>query len=404
MPRSYLVVAAICTFFILISFSQIYLFVKFKRWLHSKSIGPGSKKICLVAALFFFASIYIPLFGKFFISYPSGRLSRLLLYILIYTFSVWSFGSLFTSAILAAKDAMGAAAKKMKKKMTQEQPDALNAYQLSRRKIMKVAFRCFAFSPLAVSSYGTFYERNNYELVDVKIAIKSLPEKLRGMKIALLTDIHAGPFMRYGQIKKYARVVNSVEPDLIVHGGDFISFSDEYLEMCVDALSGLKARYGMFGCLGNHENWLGADQKAIDAFDSIGVKLLRNDSATISVRGSRLNIIGIDDIWWGKADLGRAMAGVEEGAANILMSHNPDFFPKAAGKGIDLTLSGHYHGGQIKFELLGLNFSFTDLLTRYVEGLFKIGDSKLYVSRGIGTTGPPLRINATPEITLIRLI
>jgi len=124
---------------------------------------------------------------------------------------------------------------------------------------------------------------------------------------------------------------------------------------------------------------------------------------TAEVNGEKITIAGIDDLWVGKPDLDLTVRDADEELPLILMSHNPDIFPLSSKYDVDLTLSGHTHGGQVGLMLMGNHYSFVHLVTPFVSGEFTRGTSKLYVNRGIGTVGPPIRLNSTPEITLFSL-
>ncbi|MCU0584952.1 MAG: hypothetical protein MUC46_02635 [Desulfobacterales bacterium] len=131
--------------------------------------------------------------------------------------------------------------------------------------------------------------------------------------------------------------------------------------------------------------------------------MLQNEHRVIATANGPFAVAGIDDLRSGSPDLTAALRGLEERLPTILLSHRPEIFPRAAAAGVELTLSGHYHGGQVKLSLPGIDLSLAHLRTPYPEGLFRIGRSHLYVSRGIGTTFTPVRLNAPPEITLFEL-
>lgn len=139
------------------------------------------------------------------------------------------------------------------------------------------------------------------------------------------------------------------------------------------------------------------------ALEAAGVEVLRNEGRRLLIRDVPLNVAGVDDPWRGTADFDQALADLHPAAPTVLLCHQPDLFPAAARRGVALTLSGHYHGGQIKLPLPGFSLSPAHLISRFVEGLYRSGRSQLYVSRGIGVTGPPIRLNARPEITLLHL-
>jgi uncharacterized protein len=167
-------------------------------------------------------------------------------------------------------------------------------------------------------------------------------------------------------------------------------------------LEKLKARDGVFACLGNHDYWVGA-QRVTEALQAAGVEVLRNEARKLSLKGATLNVAGVDDPWRGHADFDRALSMSDPNAPTIMLCHQPDLFPAVVQRNIDLTLAGHYHGGQVKLRFLGMAVSPAHLVSEFVEGLYVQGQAQLYVSRGIGITGPPVRLNAPPEITLLHL-
>jgi len=142
---------------------------------------------------------------------------------------------------------------------------------------------------------------------------------------------------------------------------------------------------------------------ATDAGARLGIEFLRNRSRRLRFGGSILNIAGVDYLAGREPQLPAAGGLVAPGAVNVLLSHNPNAFPSAARQGFDLTISGHTHGGQVTMEVLSEAVTLIRFFTPYVQGLFRDGPAALYVSRGIGTVGVPVRIGARPEVTLIRL-
>jgi len=181
----------------------------------------------------------------------------------------------------------------------------------------------------------------------------------------------------------------------------------------VEALSLLKAPFGILGCLGNHEHWAGVEDSITRLFAERGIKMLRLENATLASAGERLNFIGVD--YQTRTPFGppgdgvvtQYLQGVQPlmlpETVNILFSHNPNTFDRAAELGIDLSLAGHTHGGQITLEYLSPDLSPARLITAYVRGWFQKGESQLYVNRGIGTIFSPVRFGAPPEITLFEL-
>jgi uncharacterized protein len=177
----------------------------------------------------------------------------------------------------------------------------------------------------------------------------------------------------------------------------------KFLPDCVEEMARVRARYGTFATMGNHERWFGRQNEILAMFRQHRITFLLNAHRVIQTGQGSLAVAGIDDLYSGQPDLAGALHGLDATIPTILLSHRPEVFAAAASHGIPLTLSGHYHGGQIKLGLPGLNFSLVHLLTPYPEGLYRLKDSHLYVSRGVGTTFTPIRLNARPEVTLLHL-
>jgi len=204
-----------------------------------------------------------------------------------------------------------------------------------------------------------------------------------------------------------------LKPDLMALTGDFVTWTGSPELAVVEALAGLKAPFGVWGCLGNHEIWAHVEDSITRLFAERGTRILRHQNAAIETAGERINLIGVD--YESKTHFGPAREGVVAGylegvdalmmpdQVNILLSHNPNTFDRAAQLGIDLSLAGHTHGGQVALEYISPDISPARLITRYVRGWFKQGDSQLYVNRGIGTIFSPVRFGSPPEITVYEL-
>ena len=268
-------------------------------------------------------------------------------------------------------------------------------------------------APFAASAYGLLYERTDIETTHQPIKLNRLPKAFDGFRLAQLSDIHIGPFMTAQEIRRCVEMVNALKPDAVALTGDFITWDRATAGAVVESLAGLRAPFGVVGCLGNHELWEHAEELLTRLFAQRGVRILRLDRAVLETGGERLNLIGVD--YQTRARFGPPADGIVgkylEGVAplmlpdtcNILLSHNPNTFDRAAELGIDLSLAGHTHGGQVTLEFISPNLSPSRLITPYVRGWFRKGDSQLYVNRGIGTIGVPIRIDSPPEITLYEL-
>jgi predicted MPP superfamily phosphohydrolase len=286
----------------------------------------------------------------------------------------------------------------------------------ARRQFLQSGVGMVAAAPFMVSGYGVLLEPRTFEVERFGIAIPGLPAALSSFTIVQLTDIHVGPFMSGKQLVTYVEAVNRLAPDLIALTGDFVAGAQDEVFPCVEALAGLRARYGIYACLGNHDLSAGVAAKLTELFAFVGIRMLVNDAATVDVDGCRIAVLGVDDLAEGDADLRRALSAAEadSGDLKILLSHRPEIFHSAAENGIDLVIAGHYHGGQIKLLAQPDALSIARFLTPFPEGVFRSPGravhgveerriSSLFVGRGIGITGIPIRINCAPQIAQLTL-
>lgn len=237
----------------------------------------------------------------------------------------------------------------------------------------------------------------------VTVRIPDLPAALDGFTIGQLSDLHAGPLVSEDRVRRAADVAMSLSPDLIALTGDYVWGGAGNAEMCARALSVLKAPYGVYGVLGNHDYWTGDVARVTRAVTDIGVTMLVNDSTRLEAGGTAWWLCGVDDVWSGKPDLERTSAGVPEQVFRLLLCHEPDYADTAAEHGIPLQLSGHSHGGQVRLPFLGA-LILPYLGKKYPIGLQRAGASTLvYTNVGVGTIAPPVRFNCRPEVTHLTL-
>ena len=154
--------------------------------------------------------------------------------------------------------------------------------------------------------------------------------------------------------------------------------------------------------MGNHDYFTDGDDFA-QRLEENGLTVLRNRGVVVEKDGAQLYVAGVDDTWTGRDDVEAAMAARPAGAPSVLLAHDPNLFPQAAAQDVDLTLSGHTHGGQIAVPLFSRRLNLARMITRFTSGMYQVGRSVLYVSRGAGTTGPPVRLGARAEIALLTL-
>jgi uncharacterized protein len=258
----------------------------------------------------------------------------------------------------------------------------------------------------ATSVYGRGVEPRWFELKTIDITIVGLNPVFEGYKIVQLSDIHArSGIMDRQQLKKVANIANQQQPDLIALTGDYITDHPEKAEaMLTKTFSQLKAVDGIVAIMGNHDREEKDDHIPIErALAQAKVNVLRNAVYSIDKAGHKLNIAGVDDVFFKYANLPLTISQLPQTGTNILLAHEPDFVDVAAATHkFALQLSGHSHGGQIVIPFLPRLLP--HMARKYVTGHHTIGGTQLYVSSGVGTTGlPQARINCRPEISVIVL-
>ena len=271
--------------------------------------------------------------------------------------------------------------------------ERINAYRTSDAPLRTLAGNWSKKAKLALD------EANSLSLERVEITLKRLPKRLDGFKIIQLSDTHHSPFTDLAHIERAVKIANRLRPDMFVLTGDYVSHEREYIAPVAAALGKLKSRYGTYACLGNHDHWTDADL-VTDLFRGEGITVLINEGLRFEARGSSFWLAGVDDHMVGKTDVRAAMKGSYPDEMKLLLAHNPIIFREAARLGIDLTLSGHTHGGQVKVR--------DDAKRLFPQrklkaGLHKRKDSQVYITRGIGTVVVPMRYHCPPEITLLEL-
>ncbi len=288
---------------------------------------------------------------------------------------------------------------------------------LSRRLFLKGALGVCGVAALGIGKGYSNTFSSQIRLERVPIHLKRLPDSFRGMKIVQLSDLHSSPLVGREHLEHAVDLALSDQPDLIVLTGDFIGhtlktephetheFDSAYLENLVLALRRLKAPMGTFAVLGNHDFWSGAKvtRRLVRELDKrAGVSMLRNRSVTLRMGSESIRLLGIDD-YWHSWDLLKAMRKMPLNAVKILLSHNPDINRNIMPvHQIDLVLSGHTHGGQIKLPIVGTPFHSTRD-RRYIKGLVPDQERQTYITRGVGHLVVPIRFNCPPEVTSITL-
>jgi uncharacterized protein len=317
---------------------------------------------------------------------------------LFYPPAVWTFGSLLAALLLSLTALFRGIRRVVRRWMRALKPrKPAIPVDLERRNFLQAGASSLIAAPLILSGYGATFGSMDYEVQELSLPLG------RSLRVVQLSDIHAGIYMTRRAMRRYADQVAALQPDVFVLTGDYVSNSIEFLPACVEEMARVRARYGTFASMGNHDRWCGKLSEIIRTFREHHITFLLNAHRVIQTEQGSVAIAGIDDLLVGRPDLNKALHGLDPGMPTILLSHRPEIFPQAATQGIPLTLSGHYHGGQIKLSLPGVDLSLAHLRSPYPEGLYQIKDCHLYVNRGIGTTFTPVRLNAPPEVTLFHL-
>ncbi|NOT46578.1 MAG: metallophosphoesterase [Acidobacteria bacterium] len=241
-------------------------------------------------------------------------------------------------------------------------------------------------------------EANSLSLERVTVTLERLPKKLDGFKIIHLSDIHHSPFTSFEHIARTVKIANRLRPDMFVLTGDYVSHEAGYIKPVAELLGELKAEFGTHACLGNHDHWTDP-ATIVKSFQDHGINMLVNEGFRFEGRGGSFWLSGVDDHMVGKTDLPAALRGSFPDEMKLLLAHNPIIFRKAVRAGVDLTLSGHTHGGQIRVRDTEKNI----IPRRRKAGLHSRRNSQIYITRGIGTVVLPVRYQCPPEISLLEL-
>jgi len=279
---------------------------------------------------------------------------------------------------------------------------------MSRRRFLARATYIYAGAGAALSAHGIWSAYRLPTITRRTLSFPDLPPGLDGLRLLHLSDLHAGMHLGEDQMQEIVARANALQPELIVQTGDMIDISRDYIPPYVRAFRDLSAPLGVVTVLGNHDRYTG-EREVIRACRDAGQVFVQNGCHLVERNGAALALLGIDDPHNWKvddpqpADVDAALraAPPPSQAFRVLLAHRPGAWDTAAPRGIPLTLAGHIHGGQFYLPLIG--WSAGRLITKYVMGHFQRGNSQLYVSRGIGVVGVPIRVFTPPEIELFEL-
>lgn len=276
---------------------------------------------------------------------------------------------------------------------------------INRRAFLRLASSAAIATGLggAITSYAAAFEPNELVLERKQVRLPMLPNAFDGFRIVLLTDLHLHPFTPAKLISRTVEISNRLKPDLVLLGGDFVcGFAEAAFELG-PILERLDAKHGVFAVLGNYDHYRGA-RIVLGALRRTSIRVLMNEGVRLTAGEASIFLAGIDSVWAGRPDPKAAFSAQRNEASSLALVHEPDYINRLSKLvPVDLQLSGHTHGGQVRLPGFGA-VVLPPWGRAYVEGLHCVGTSQVYTSRGIGMVGVPFRFNCPPEVTEITLV
>lgn len=277
---------------------------------------------------------------------------------------------------------------------------------INRRTFLKQAGKLYAgliTAGILMGTYSFKMERSWYQIKEVQLKIKNLPQAFNGWKIIQFSDIHLGFHYEIEDLKSVVKIINNINPDIVFFTGDLIQIGYNEPERAIPLLKEInEIRGGKWAVIGNHD-YITKDQIS-HVLESAQFQILENSHDIIEYNQHRLYIAGIDDVMYGFPNIGKAVEGLTENDCVLLLAHEPDIADESSRFPISAQFSGHSHGGQVRLPFYGPIIK-QRLARNYTDGLYHVGENKmpLYVNRGIGTTKLPIRFFCRPEITVFYL-
>ena len=273
---------------------------------------------------------------------------------------------------------------------------------VTRRRFLKGLVAAPLVAVSGAAAYARLIEPYNYLVSETDILIHDLPPAFEGFRVTQLTDVHHSRILGLDEIRRVVSLAQQTKPDMFVLTGDYSTTYRRYIEPCAEALGALSAPEGVWAVLGNHDHYTDPELTT-RALERHHISVLNNAHTTLQRGADAIQLSGIDDWSWNAADWTRAFSGLKTAAPTILLSHQPTVLDLEPTNNVSLILSGHTHGGQLSFPILGAPARFTTADLKYARGLFRRGDTQLYVSTGTGVIGLPVRFGVRPEIAVLRL-
>lgn len=415
--------------FIVTLMFQLLVLTGFRKLLLEKNINKKKVNTFILAIIFFFN---LPFLLSILFKIKISDIPQLIVYLYVYPFYIYIGAMVFLgiitliTKIIKLPILIGSFFIKLSKSLREKVSNIKNhksivKFDTSRRIFVKYSSLFLAGYAFTGAGIGIL-NKDKYEIISQKIKIKNLPNELKGLRLVIFSDIHSGPYISEETMNLYANTINNLDADLILIPGDITNSSFEEAIPFAKSFANLKSKYGIYAILGNHDYFSNPDkiQEIID--NNTNINLLRNQASILKINGTHLCILGIEDTRDSglgnnriiKDYIGKTIDDAKtqskknnldyQTIPKILLCHKPYVFDYLEEYEIDLILSSHTHGGQIIFASMGNStLSIASAVSKYVAGYYSNGKSNLYVSRGIGTVGLPLRVNCAPEITIITL-
>ncbi len=281
--------------------------------------------------------------------------------------------------------------------------------ETSRRAFLGKSAWSLAAVPYVMVGNGMWRTLYDYRVYPVELTVPTLPAALDGITIVQISDIHAGSYIDHRPLQEARRIIDGLRPDAIVITGDFVNSKPSELSVVAQEIAKIHAPMGVFATLGNHDHYHSPTEhrELVSGLRTLGLDLLINEHRRIGTQDASLVIAGVDNIGFRQrfGDVHQALHGVADDEPTILLAHDPTLWDReiVGQTSVDVMLSGHTHGGQFGVQALGFEWSPAQYVYEQWAGLYRKGQQVVYVNRGLGTVGPPIRIGIPPEITMFTL-
>ena len=381
--------------FLIVVFTILWIIHGYVAWKVIPTLGLSSSHTMIGYILVFFLSILpiLPILLRY-----SGNETRIIDRISLFGYTSLGFFVL-SFLILLFKDLFGHAITFAGYLMRSEDP-----IDDSKREFLKKSLTVGAIGISGLgTAYGFYSSRKGPSIISQDIFIESLPDEFENFTIAQISDLHVGPTIKIDYVDDVLTKIGHANPDLIAVTGDLVDGSVKHLSKDLQPFKDMVANHGTFFVTGNHEYYSGVDSW-LDETDRLGMTNLINESRLISKQGKQIAIAGITDFRAHqiksshRSNPTKAIKSIDQGMTKIMLAHQPNSIHSVHDAGVDLQLSGHTHGGQF----WPFNYP-TKLANAYLAGHYDHDGTQIYVNRGTGYWGPPLRIGIPAEISLIRL-